>query len=183
MQSIHTKMTTLLNPIATVSKMAYHPPQHFGKHVVAATPATSATTPHAPTVHVGTSHLISHSSDEYARLRHRAVANNVARMDARPADPHAWRKSSLTEEEKYYLWQSQHGRCANITSCRTPLDLRTMTIEHIVPKSEAPGLTWDIRNMTVLCHSCNSRKGDRAAPFHFAAMSLADPRAVRYAER
>jgi 5-methylcytosine-specific restriction endonuclease McrA len=162
--------------------MAYRPPQNLGRHVVAATPVTSAVTPHAPTVHVGAAHLISHSSSEYDRLRHRAVANNVARMDVRPADPHAWRKSALTEEEKYYLWQSQRGCCAN-ASCRTTLDLRTMTIEHIVPKSEAAGLTWDIRNMTVLCHSCNSRKGDRAAPFPYAAMTMADPRAVRYAER
>lgn len=162
--------------------MAHRPPQHLGKFTVAATPATTVTTPHAPTVHVRASHLISHSSDEYDRLRHRAVANNVARMEVRPADPHAWRKSALTEAEKYFLWQSQYGRCAN-TSCRTPLDLLTMTIEHIVPKSEAAGLTWDIRNMTILCHSCNSRKGDRAAPFHYAAMTIADPRAVKYAER
>ena len=162
--------------------MAYRPPQDLGKHVVAPTPATSVATPHAPTVHVGASHLISHSSSEYDRLRHRAVANNVARMEARPADPHAWSKSTLTEEEKYYLWQSQYGKCAS-TSCRESLDLRTMTIEHVVPKSEAPGLTWDIRNMTILCLSCNARKGDRAAPFRYAAMSIVDPRAVAYAQR
>lgn len=162
--------------------MAYRPPQNLGKHVVPPTPATSATTPAAPTIHVTSKHLISHSSDEYDRLRHRAVANNITRMDVRPADSHAWRKSALTEEEKYYLWQSQYGCCAN-SSCRTNLDLRTMTIEHIVPKSEAAGLTWDIRNMTILCHGCNSRKGDRAAPFHYAPMTIADPRAVRYAER
>lgn len=162
--------------------MTQRPPKNLGKHIVAATPATSAATPYAPTLHVGAGHLISHSSEEYERLRHRAIANNVAHMKDRAPDASAWRKSALTEQEKYYLWQSQYGKCAN-SGCRTDLDLKTMTIEHVVPKSESPGLTWDIRNMTILCRSCNSRKGDRAAHFRYGPMTAVAPCAVEYAER
>ena len=140
----------------------------------AATPKVAAKTPAVPSKYGSP---IDKDSDEYKRLKHRAVAINQERLPERPADPHAWAKHKLTDQEKYYLWNSQGGRCAR-SECRAPLDQRSMTIEHVVPKSQAPGLTWDIRNMTVLCMDCNRKKGARKAvdaatarPFHYEKMS------------
>jgi 5-methylcytosine-specific restriction endonuclease McrA len=139
-----------------------------------ATPKVSAKTPVVPTAY---GKPIDKDSDEYKRLKHRAVAINQEKLGDRPADPHAWAKHRLTDQEKYYLWNSQGGKCAR-TECRTPLDQRSMTIEHVVPKSQAPALTWDIRNMTILCMDCNRKKGARKAPaaatarpFHYEPMS------------
>jgi 5-methylcytosine-specific restriction endonuclease McrA len=39
-----------------------------------------------------------------------------------------------------------------------------MTIDHLVPKSMYTSGTWDIHNMTMLCHSCNSKKGVNYLP-------------------
>lgn len=153
-------------------------PHSFGKHHVLPTPANSATTPAVPSFYGTKGDLIPKDSDEYARLRHRAVANNVAKLDERPD---VWRKSALTDTEKYYLWNSQNGCCAN-TACKKRLDMHTMTIEHVVPKSKAPKLMWDIRDMTILCHSCNSAKGDRHATFHYAPASNVETAAKRWAE-
>jgi CRISPR/Cas system Type II protein with McrA/HNH and RuvC-like nuclease domain len=120
---------------------------------------------------------IDKDSDDYKRLKHRAIAINNEKLHHRPADYHAWSKQKLTNEEKYYLWNSQGGKCAR-TECRAPLNESSMTIEHIVPKSCAPELTWDIRNMTILCIDCNRKKGAKKAinaatmrPFHYEKMS------------
>ena len=142
--------------------MSYNPKKLLPNYAVPATPATSRATPAVPT-HFTSGAVISHGTDEYDRLKHRALAINAAKIDDRGADPSKWRKSALTDQEKYYLWNSQGGRCAN-TSCCKALDEKSMTIEHIAPKSKMPAGTWDIRNMTVLCGSCNSRKGDRPMP-------------------
>lgn len=119
-------------------------------------------------------------SDKYHELRHNALAINAEKLDKRPANPHAWSKQALTKEEKYYLWNSQGGLCAR-SECGKSLNERTMTIEHIVPKSVANDMTWDIRNMTILCSLCNSKKNNKrvrdiadsttARPFHYNAMS------------
>jgi 5-methylcytosine-specific restriction endonuclease McrA len=69
-----------------------------------------------------------------------------------------WRKSALTDTEKFYLWNGQGGCCANAT-CRKALDNRTMTIDHLAPKKHFESGTWDIRNFTILCTNCNSKKG------------------------
>lgn len=127
---------------------------------VAPTPATSCATPAVP-AQFKPRHLIDRDSDEYARLRHRAEAINAAKLDERPADYTKWRKSALTDHELFYLWNSQGGACGN---CRAPLDRKTTTIEHIAPKSLVPVGTWDLRNLTVLCRTCNSKKGDRHIP-------------------
>jgi len=34
-----------------------------------------------------------------------------------------------------------------------------LTVDHIIPTSEAPELAREVRNMRVLCRSCNSRRG------------------------
>jgi 5-methylcytosine-specific restriction endonuclease McrA len=71
-----------------------------------------------------------------------------------------WYKSGLSNIELLYLYQSGRGRCCN-KKCQCSLD-SSFAVEHIKPKSKYPELTWDIRNMTILCTSCNSRKNDKA---------------------
>ena len=112
----------------------------------------------------------------YHELKKDAMDTNLAKMGARPQDRHKWSKSQLTEEEKFYLWNSQKGKCARM-ECRRPLDKRTMTIEHVEPKSKREDLMWDIHNMTILCCNCNSKKRDNMAsdlhtPWHYAPMSM-----------
>lgn len=34
-----------------------------------------------------------------------------------------------------------------------------LTVDHIIPKSEAPGLIYNPANLRVLCRTCNSRRG------------------------
>lgn len=40
--------------------------------------------------------------------------------------------------------------------CGSTTDL---TVDHIVPKSEVPALTYNVANLRVLCRDCNSRRG------------------------
>jgi 5-methylcytosine-specific restriction endonuclease McrA len=148
-----------------------------------AAPDVGGRTPAVPSAY---GRPINKDSDGYKRLKHRAMVINQDRLDERPSDPHAWSKQRLTSEEKYYLWNSQGGKCAR-SECRTPLDELSMTIEHVVPKSQAPGLTWDIRNMTILCMDCNRKKGDRRAvdaatmrPFHYEPMSAVPKKLVNW---
>lgn len=146
---------------------------------VGRTPQTSCATPAVPT-QFKASQIIQRDTEEYDRLKHRALAINAEKLETRPADAAKWRKSSLTDQEKYYLWTSQMGRCAN-TNCHIMLDQKLMTIEHIIPKSKMPEGTWDIRNMTILCHSCNSYKGDRVIPKDMSYAVSAAPRKLMQA--
>jgi 5-methylcytosine-specific restriction endonuclease McrA len=34
-----------------------------------------------------------------------------------------------------------------------------LTVDHIIPSSEAPGLVYEICNLRVLCRDCNTRRG------------------------
>ncbi|WP_079635083.1 HNH endonuclease signature motif containing protein [Mycobacteroides abscessus] len=36
-----------------------------------------------------------------------------------------------------------------------------LTVDHIIPPSEAPKLAHEVVNLRVLCRSCNSRRGNR----------------------
>lgn len=36
-----------------------------------------------------------------------------------------------------------------------------LTVDHIKPRSKYPNLSYDINNLTILCRSCNSMKGNR----------------------
>jgi 5-methylcytosine-specific restriction endonuclease McrA len=145
-----------------------------GAPQVKPTPVTRHATPVVPT-HFTPGAVVPHGTGAYERLRHRAEANNAERLDAR--DGKAWRKSALTDQEKYYLWSSQGGKCAN-TSCGIRLDEKTMTIEHVIPKSKMPEGTWDIRNMTVLCHTCNARKNAGTMPTGMGYMPSIVPAAA-----
>lgn len=165
---------SLFPPPSLPFNMAYNPTYLLPKYNVHATPAAGHTP--VPPSHY-TSRALVHNMDDYERLKHRAIAINADKMHQRVAHPDAWRKSALTDHEKYYLWNSQNGRCAN-TYCTTPLDERSMTIEHIIPKSGMHAGTWDIRNMTILCRSCNSTKGDRSMPQGMDYMASLAPRRV-----
>ena len=178
---------TLATPKALVKRaVVASPPPALPTPHVAATPATRATTP-VPPAHFAPTDLLDKDSDAYKRLKHRALAVNAAELAARPADPAKWRKSRLEPVEKYYLWNAQRGKCGR-DECTKVLDDKTMTIEHVVPKSVMPSATWDIRNFTVLCSLCNAKKGARqvagaatAREFHYQTMSAVAPQQAKWA--
>ena len=134
---------------------------------VMATPTGPRPTPVAPE-HYTRADLLNHNSTDYAKLRHRAEAINAEKLDAREGMD--WRKSALTDTEKYYLWNSQYGLCGNGVctngqhGARAQLDERSMTIDHLAPKHFYEAGTWDIRNFTILCNRCNASKGVNYLP-------------------
>jgi 5-methylcytosine-specific restriction endonuclease McrA len=126
-------------------------------------------------------------SDAYQRLKHRAIAINAEELAERPAEAAKWRKSRLTDIERFYLWNSTGGLCGR-KGCDVPLDETRMTIEHVVPKSQMPSATWDLRNLTVLCGRCNSKKGVKpcneiatARPFRYGPMTAVAPQQAQWA--
>lgn len=54
------------------------------------------------------------------------------------------------------LYEAQQGRC---NGCANAYEAKDLTIDHIEPTSR--GGTNDIDNLQLLCHSCNSIKGNR----------------------
>lgn len=46
--------------------------------------------------------------------------------------------------------------------CIRNLDIDTLTLEHVVPKSRAPQLRTDSKNIKPACYFCNSLKGSRS---------------------
>ena len=96
--------------------------------------------------------LLHKSSKMYKQLREAAHKINQDNLVKRCGKE--WCKSKLHRYELLYLYQSSKGCCANCC-CRVD---KTFTVEHIKPKCDFPGRTWDISNMCVLCHSCNSKK-------------------------
>ena len=153
-------------------------PSPLGALKVPRRPKTEAATPAVPAV-FSPGQLLSPSGTDYKLLKHRAIANNVFTQEKHAGK--AWSKQKLTEEERYYIWNAQGGNCAN-TTCRLPLDQKTMTIEHIVPKSKYEEGKWDIRNFTILCASCNSKKGAQHAPFTYNAASMPAVKCMKWAE-
>ncbi|WP_457160644.1 HNH endonuclease signature motif containing protein [Mycobacteroides abscessus] len=45
--------------------------------------------------------------------------------------------------------------------CETCGSTGRLTVDHIIPVSEVPELAHEIANLRVLCHSCNSCRGNR----------------------
>ena len=103
------------------------------------------------------SHILCKTSKNYAALKQRAIYDNKQLFRSRQGK--TWCKQSLTKYERMYIFQHCQGKCGN-AHCRKVLDSH-FTVEHIMPKSRHPEHTWNIANLTALCHSCNSRKNDR----------------------
>lgn len=55
------------------------------------------------------------------------------------------------------LYYRDHGLCAY---CETPLTLKCITFDHVVPKSKGGTYSWD--NLVSACSTCNLLKGDSA---------------------
>ena len=111
------------------------------------------------------SHVImSKDTVEYANVRREAEKSNADRQEEVKATPdnwHRWSKQRIPAIERYYLLCSAKGKCTN---CKKELTMKTLTIDHLAPKSRTgiPAM-WDLRNLTVLCRNCNSKKGVRMA--------------------
>lgn len=127
------------------------------------TPAVSCVTPAPPPDFISCKR-IHRDTDEFLRLQHRAVAINVERLEGRKDK--AWRRSELTDDECFYLWCDVGGRCARL-DCRKPLNETSMTVEHIIPQGGFAKGRWDLRNLTILCRTCNSKKKE----FHINSAS------------
>lgn len=59
---------------------------------------------------------------------------------------------------KKVLLEETHGKCAYCESKITHIDYAD--IEHILPKSKFPELTFSWRNLTISCRKCNLNKSD-----------------------
>lgn len=80
------------------------------------------------------------------------IAGGGDRVEARKA---RYRTPGIKEALK----EETHGKCAYCES--KPLHVTHGDIEHIVPKSESPELTFDWSNLTLACDVCNTRKGSK----------------------
>jgi 5-methylcytosine-specific restriction enzyme A len=96
------------------------------------------------------------------RSRHNALYNTRAwqRLSARVL--RAWRG-------QYGNWCPGYGRDAHPAS--------DLTVDHVVPLA-AGGAPLDIANLTVLCRSCNSTKGDGTRARSAGAMAPVASRAA-----
>ena len=75
-------------------------------------------------------------------------------------------------EVKARLIEETHGKCAYCESMVRHVD--DGDIEHIIPKSVHPDLSFDWQNLTLACTICNRNKGDHDAP-PGDALSLINP--------
>ena len=56
-----------------------------------------------------------------------------------------------------HLYETQWGRC---NGCGNAYQVKDLTVDHIAPVSK--GGTNDTANLQLLCHNCNSVKGNRS---------------------
>ena len=79
---------------------------------------------------------------------------------AKGGDKVAYRKSKYNNPAiKAALFAETNGKCAYCESL--PLHVTYGDIEHIVPKSVDPNLTFDWKNLTLACDVCNTKKADK----------------------
>ena len=77
-------------------------------------------------------------------------------------DPHEPKQDKLPNYtvHKNYLYGIQEGFC---NYCKDHLKIRHLTVDHIIPKTK--GGTDHPSNLQLLCHSCNSTKGNRSEEY------------------
>jgi uncharacterized protein (TIGR02646 family) len=79
---------------------------------------------------------------------------------ANGGDKIAYRKSKYNNPAiKAALIAETNGKCAYCESL--PLHVTYGDIEHIMPKSVDPNLTFDWQNLTLACDICNTKKADK----------------------
>ena len=103
------------------------------------------------------------NSKEYKELRKLAILTNNEKNEHRNKlwnTASSWSKQKLSDVEKAYLYQSYKGFCSNV-NCKKVLDEKTLTIEHIMPKSRHLEEMWQLDNFSILCGPCNSKKNNK----------------------
>ncbi len=73
-----------------------------------------------------------------------------------PARTDIKHKMRPTKADKDFLYGKQGGNCAG---CMTHFEKQHLTFDHIVPQTQ--GGSHELENLQLLCHNCNSIKGDR----------------------
>lgn len=123
--------------------------------------------------------ILHKSSNEYKILKNQAYNDNKQLFENRKNTQ--WSKNKLTNNEKIYLYQCNKGCCANV-QCGGKLDSE-FTVEHIKPKCRHLNEVWDLKNLTILCRSCNSRKKDRHVyevnNFNYKLHSMVDNKNIK----
>ena len=69
-------------------------------------------------------------------------------------------KNAVPPHARRHLYEAQDGRCNGCGNAYKPRDL---TLDHIKPESK--GGSNDIENLQLLCHNCNSIKGNRTMEY------------------
>ena len=69
-------------------------------------------------------------------------------------------KNAVSPHARRLLYELQEGRCNGCGNSYEPKDL---TLDHICPSSK--GGTNETDNLQLLCHNCNSIKGNRTMDY------------------
>lgn len=87
------------------------------------------------------------------------------------------RKRIRQDGKAYHSWQDtrnlwltmnppdKHGYwyCTlNLPGCLVKIDIDQLTLDHIISRSHAPSLRYDLTNLQASCIFCNSKKGSRS---------------------
>ena len=86
----------------------------------------------------------------------------VSRIPPQRTDPHDPRQEKLPNYKvhKNYLYGIQEGFCK---ICKNHYLIKDLTVDHIIPRSKKG--TDHPKNLQLLCHNCNSTKGNRTEEY------------------
>lgn len=57
------------------------------------------------------------------------------------------------------LWMKQNPKPWHCHYCSKTLDTDTLTLDHLIPRSRAPHLRFELSNLVPCCFTCNGLKG------------------------